>query len=308
MPLCPAGWYGVALSREVSGKRPLPLTYLGRKFVAFRDASGAPRVLDAFCPHMGANLGEGGAVRGGELVCPFHGWRFDGEGRCTGAPYARKLPLASVPCHTVREANGIVFLWHHPRGAPPAYEIPSLPENDRARWTGFSELRLRLRTHVQEIRENFCDESHFAFIHDQGGPAELRFEADGPRAEVTTKVVYRVPVLGRVLTFDSRGSMYGPGFMIVRTTGMVDSAALALSTPIDEEESELRLLFTAKKPRWAPPLGLLFRRNIHARARRDLLREGRIWEHKRWLPRPLIQAHEPTTPIFRKWYQQFYEA
>src|ERR1041384_4537799 len=167
MPLVPSGWYGVALSREVGARRPLPLDYLGRKFIAFRDGSGRARVLDAFCPHMGAHLGEGGVIENGEVICPFHGWRFDGEGRCAGAPYARKLPSASVGCHTVQEANGIVFLWHHPRGEPPSYEIPVFPESDRARWTGFSELRLRLRTHVQEIRENFCDESHFAFIHAQ---------------------------------------------------------------------------------------------------------------------------------------------
>jgi len=305
MPRNPCGWYGVARSAELDGRRAVPLRYLGRELVAFRDEQGRARVLDAYCPHMGAHLGHGGTVDRGQLVCPFHQWRFDGEGRCVEAPFAKKLPPARVACHTTAEKNGIVLFWHHPRGDAPSYEIPEFPESDRRAWAAFSECRLRYRTHVQELRENFCDESHFAFIHAQGAPAQIDFKPDGPRADLQSEVIYRHP-LG-VLRFDTRAQMFGPGVMVVRTLGFTDSTAIALSTPIDGEWSELRLLFTAKKPRFMPWLALLFRRNIRARAISDLRHEGEIWDHKRYLARPMLQAHESTTPKFRKWYQQFYE-
>lgn len=49
------------------------------------------RILDAYCPHLGANMAEGGRVKGDCLECPFHGWLFRGsDGQCDYIPYADK--------------------------------------------------------------------------------------------------------------------------------------------------------------------------------------------------------------------------
>ena len=49
-------------------------------------------IVDAYCPHLGANLGVGGRVQGNCIECPFHGWQFDGEtGQCVNIPYAEKV-------------------------------------------------------------------------------------------------------------------------------------------------------------------------------------------------------------------------
>ena len=48
-------------------------------------------MLDAYCPHMGANIAVGGHVIGDCLECPFHGWQFRGsDGKVTKIPYADK--------------------------------------------------------------------------------------------------------------------------------------------------------------------------------------------------------------------------
>ena len=63
-------------------------SFLGKAFAVFRDEEGIAHLLDAYCPHMGANLGAGGQVKGSCLECPFHGWRFDGNsGKCVSIPY-----------------------------------------------------------------------------------------------------------------------------------------------------------------------------------------------------------------------------
>ena len=57
----------------------------------FRGEDGRAHVVDAYCPHLGANLGVGGTVKGSCIECPFHGWAFDGDtGKCTHIPYADK--------------------------------------------------------------------------------------------------------------------------------------------------------------------------------------------------------------------------
>ena len=67
------------------------LKYFGRDLVLWRDEAGEFHLQDAFCPHLGAHLGVGGAVEDGCIRCPFHGWTFDGTGACTNIPYSDRL-------------------------------------------------------------------------------------------------------------------------------------------------------------------------------------------------------------------------
>jgi hypothetical protein len=46
-------------------------------------------VLDAYCQHRGANMGVGGTVEGENIVCPWHGWHWDGDGNNTLIPYSK---------------------------------------------------------------------------------------------------------------------------------------------------------------------------------------------------------------------------
>lgn len=61
------------------------------ELAVFRDTHGHVHALDAFCPHLGANLAVGGKVRGSCLECPFHAWKWNGEdGKCVDIPGAKK--------------------------------------------------------------------------------------------------------------------------------------------------------------------------------------------------------------------------
>jgi 3-ketosteroid 9alpha-monooxygenase subunit A len=71
----PSGWFQVAWSAEIGVGDVRPLRYFDTDLVAFRGTSGRLTVLDAHCPHMGADLGYGGRVEGDDIVCPFHAWR-----------------------------------------------------------------------------------------------------------------------------------------------------------------------------------------------------------------------------------------
>jgi phenylpropionate dioxygenase-like ring-hydroxylating dioxygenase large terminal subunit len=95
----PRGLFVILFSDELAPGQVAPMRYLARDFVLFRTETGAPRVLDAFCPHLGAHLGHGGVVEGEELRCPFHAWKFNGTGECSEVPYAKKIPpRARIAC------------------------------------------------------------------------------------------------------------------------------------------------------------------------------------------------------------------
>ena len=86
----PRGWFVVAWSKELEPGGVKPLSYFGTKLVLFRTEDGEAKILDAFCPHLGAHLGIGGEVVGDSIKCPFHAWEFDGAGTCTRIPYLRE--------------------------------------------------------------------------------------------------------------------------------------------------------------------------------------------------------------------------
>ncbi len=125
-------WYIVARSRDL-GSAPLERRVNGRRLALFRDGSGRAVALDARCPHRGANLAHG-RVEDGYLACPYHGWRWDGAGRCRRIPSAPPdLPVPSsfvTTSYPVIEQQG--FLWVLPgvRAAAPPPVFPELDEID----------------------------------------------------------------------------------------------------------------------------------------------------------------------------------
>jgi len=91
-PPFPNGWYKLCDCGDVAPGEVREIEALGELFVVFRGRhDGRIGVLDAFCPHLGANLSVGGKVEGDCIKCPFHEWQFNTDGKCTKIPYAKKV-------------------------------------------------------------------------------------------------------------------------------------------------------------------------------------------------------------------------
>jgi phenylpropionate dioxygenase-like ring-hydroxylating dioxygenase large terminal subunit len=81
-------WYPVAFSHEVSEK-PIAVQLLDERLVLYRLANGKVTAARDLCLHRGVPLSMG-FLEGDALVCAYHGFRYDGEGRCvwhTGTPW-----------------------------------------------------------------------------------------------------------------------------------------------------------------------------------------------------------------------------
>ena len=118
-----------ALDPRMAGRPVKAVRLLGQDFVLFRSAQGTWGLLDRDCPHRGADLSFGRA-EGDGLRCPFHGWKFDTNGKCLDTPAE---PAGSKLCDRVRqrsypvlEKSGIVFGWFGEEGTAP----PPFPEFD----------------------------------------------------------------------------------------------------------------------------------------------------------------------------------
>src|SRR4051812_12701938 len=83
-PEFPASWYLFGPADELQ-TGPVSKRMLGSQLVAFRTASGKHTVLAANCSHMGADLGCGKVI-GESIQCPFHNWKYGGDGVCNHIP------------------------------------------------------------------------------------------------------------------------------------------------------------------------------------------------------------------------------
>ena len=130
-------WYPMADSDELTDT-PIRVEALGHRFALFRDEQGVAHCLADVCIHRGGSLGQG-KRRGDCVECPYHGWQFDGEGRCTRIPTladGQKIPArARVDSYPVEERYGVVFAF---LGDLPAEERPGIleiPQWDQEGWS-----------------------------------------------------------------------------------------------------------------------------------------------------------------------------
>jgi phenylpropionate dioxygenase-like ring-hydroxylating dioxygenase large terminal subunit len=301
MPI-PNGWFALMRSRALRKKQVRPMRAFGRELVVFRGEDGNVRVLDAYCPHLGAHLAHGGAVVGNDVQCPFHAWTFDGEGQCTHAPFAKKLPVARTRAFPVCEVNGLVFVHHDREGRAPAYEIPTLPFV-RSGWTSPIEHVREYQGHPVEALENVIDAGHFVYFHGAEMPADLAFETRGAFASMRT--AFKLTGLLRAITAQMAVEMYGPGMIVVRTELPGPTAVITLPLPIDRTRTLFRMLVVSKKPRFFPLAGRVSAEIIRLRAAVDARRERMIWDHKVYLHEPRLSSVDKHITPFRRWYRQF---
>jgi len=113
--------------------------------------AGEVHVLDAYCPHLGANMAIGGVVRGNCLECPFHKWQFSGEnGACTKVPYSSgSVPAAAVKKWICHEVNHFIFVWYHAEGDEPSWYIQSRKELEGGAWRFQGRTELLAACHIQ---------------------------------------------------------------------------------------------------------------------------------------------------------------
>ena len=152
-----SSWYAVALSRAVS-RTPHRVLIAGQAFVIFR-SGGALHCLTDRCPHRFAPLSLGRVVAD-TIECPYHGWRFDGTGRCRAVPgLLEPVPNVIVPPHAVREANGLVYISPEAARGEPYPGVLSGPG------TVSSVVENRVRSSLIDVAENILDATHTHFTH-----------------------------------------------------------------------------------------------------------------------------------------------
>jgi len=306
LPL-PNGWFAVEFSRELREGDVRPVHYCGEDLVLFRTRSGQARVLDAFCPHLGAHLGYGGRVMGETVRCPFHAWQFDGTtGQCTHIPYSERIPaLASLRAWPVQEKNGFIWIWYHSEGLEPTWDFPEQPlfEGKDDEWSELRSFEKVLDAHIQDTHENNNDPVHFLYVHGatEVPVSEIEFSPDSTHYRITShhEAVYQSGTFQMTFHRDS----WGLGLNAMEMVGIPGAGLrmFAATTPIDENRVHSRWLLTATK-NIVDLAGEEFMKNITEGIEQDL----DIWKYKVHRANPVFCEGDHYLGDYRKWARQFY--
>ena len=307
----PNGWFLVAWADELAPGQLQALHVLDRDLVLFRGESGSVHVFDAHCPHLGAHLGIGGRVVGDTIQCPFHGWRFAGDGACVDIPYAKRIPPgARARSHPVVERNGMIFLWFHGADRPPDFEIPVLPEWGDDEWLdAWMRWDWTLATQPQEMAENGIDWPHFETIHRIPAPEQRRWEFRERsffwQVGGTKPVDALASGRDEILMF---GENWGLAYSWLKQHGHYDTVVVTGMTPIDGETTRVRMGVIARigaSP--SPAVRAAFEAYMKEHAA-FAEADFPIWANKRYRERPVLCDGDGPIAEYRRWAARFYSA
>lgn len=325
-PPYPDAWYVVA-PLDALGNGPLTVQVAGHEMVLFRDGA-AVRAISAYCPHMGAHLGDGD-VKDGCVRCPFHSWRLDGHGQ------VRTLPKGEAPGPRHRTVSwatdvlhGMICVYH--RGEPlepgPAPEPPYRMQRVTAIDEGDMVLRGeydagQVRMHLIEFVENSVDFEHFGNLHEaltvpwttvRVPKVTIDHDASWYRDPDEQHVAWfedkaRLAIAGR--PFDATGAharirLEGPGSIVRFDFDLQGHGRVVMyqtHTPLGPMTQQVRFRWYSER-RVPRAVASFIVGNWVSQWRADV----KIWERKIYRQQPVLARSDGPIAQLRRWYAQFY--
>lgn len=327
-PAFPNGWYKLCNSDDIQRGQVKYFQACGQHIALFRGKnSGRISALDAFCPHLGANMAIGGHVKDDCLVCPFHEWTFNGEGDCVNVPYfdGDLPPQSKAPCFIVEERYSMVMFWFDAEGRDPLWQLPKLEglEGTEGR---LCVMRGKLdavdiNMHIQDFQENGVDYAHFPVLHQEmmipwtqikvpfikiHHEPSFEFDPNEPFAAYF-KNQATLKIFGKLVQRTSAHAtvnFLGSGGVVPLEFEVKDMGRIVLfecHTPTDIMQIKTDFVWFAE-PHIPKFLVSYVVGNWHSQWANDIM----IWENKVYRKPPVILKTDGPVMKFRRWYQKNY--
>jgi nitrite reductase/ring-hydroxylating ferredoxin subunit len=200
------GWFPLCPAKSLQKKQAKSFTILNQRIVLFRTELGVLSALDSFCPHMGADLGNG-VVKGEKLQCLFHGWKFETDGElCLEDKKLHQLSFCKNNHYPVTEKYGFIWVFS---GAQETHSLPYPPGLIGKEISAIHLKRVRLFAHHHVMMASGIDLQHFKSVHN----IDIKFSFD---IKSTEQDVFTFKLNGKIPQNNWRGKiakfLIGPEF------------------------------------------------------------------------------------------------
>ncbi len=151
------------------------LELLGERLIVVRGEDGRLRAFANVCRHRAMRLVEGQSGCAKKLVCPYHAWTYDLDGRLTGVPMKRDYPGLRLEDHGLATYDldlwrGFVFV--RLAGSGPSVAEMMAPYDAEVAPYRFEDMkalgRVTLRPRAvnwKNVADNYSDGLHIAVAH-----------------------------------------------------------------------------------------------------------------------------------------------
>ncbi|CAA0080038.1 3-ketosteroid-9-alpha-monooxygenase, oxygenase component [Mycolicibacterium vanbaalenii] len=315
------GWHCLGLAESFRDGQPHGITAFGTMLVVFEDSKGTLNVLDGYCRHMGGNLAQG-TIKGDAVACPFHDWRWGGDGKCTLVPYAKRTPrLARTRAWLTTEVNGQLLVWHDPEGSTPPAELtpPTIEGYDEGLWSPWQWSSILIEgAHCREIVDNNVDMAHFFYIH-HAYPTYFKNVIEGHTA---SQYMESKPRPDFTANFDklwdgtylrSEATYFGPAYMInwlhndLGPDFTVEVALINCHYPVSHDSFVLQWgVAVQQMPGLPADKAAKLAAAMNSSFGDGFLEDVEIWKNKSRIDNPLLTEEDGPVYQHRRWYQQFY--
>lgn len=158
-------WYIACFLQELEKKNPLSKKILGKDLVIFRNSKGEISVLEDRCCHRNVQLSLG-EVKGENIVCGYHGWQYNCDGKCAfipSLPKEKEIPRTiRIKKYTQQIRHQAVWVWMGNEGEEHLAQIPPLTELDDYQYVfNFHFVKSDLRL----TAESLFDAYHIGHVH-----------------------------------------------------------------------------------------------------------------------------------------------
>jgi phenylpropionate dioxygenase-like ring-hydroxylating dioxygenase large terminal subunit len=164
--LHPDFWYAVEYDKALPLRGVIETRFWGLSIALFRGEDGQVRAVENSCLHRQVKLSLG-EVHDCALVCPYHGWSYDGAGKIVSIPhelFGRDLPKARLKSFPVRIRYGLIWLFPGDPDLAQRVPMPEIPELEGDKRWACVPLDFTWRAHHSMIIENVSDFTH-AHLH-----------------------------------------------------------------------------------------------------------------------------------------------
>jgi phenylpropionate dioxygenase-like ring-hydroxylating dioxygenase large terminal subunit len=240
-------WYPVLPMADLA-TGPRAFTLLGQPLVLWLTADGKPAALRDRCCHRSAKLSMGG-VQNGCLRCPYHGWAYDRQGRCTFVPQLG--PEATLPNTYRVEAfpcqGRYGYVWVC-LAQDPLQPLPDIPEAEDPQNRLIPQFYEPWHCSGLRVMENSFDNAHFSIVHaasfgvtEQPKPAQSEMVPQ----ELGLKVYATVPVVNPPI---QQKILNLPDSLTVREVESIWYVPFSRTLKITYPNGLMHLIFTAATP------------------------------------------------------------
>ena len=264
----PSTWYVLRRSSEVAPGAVVPIKALDMDLIICRTPEGRISVMDGHCTHRGASLGHGGSIerdpKGDACIqCPFHGFLYNMDGKCTHIPGIDHIPKAArLKTWPVAESLGMIWMWYGPEPLfpPPSLEGCGVVSEVGNKGRGTLDMLYGFRnTRNCLMRDSICgslDYMHGNLVHGLESTVRSLEHPTWYKLVSTLDVKYlptslgnkfRIFYVGTKITY--KGQYYGPSVVYTRSFGEKRELLghIRCCLPISENRTQTDFLLVVRK-------------------------------------------------------------